>query len=347
VKLIMNNQRVIGARCHDLVKDEPVTISADMVVNAAGAWAGQIAALAGVHIPIVCSKGSMIATDLRVINTALTRLHWPSDCDSVLPTHTVSVLGCTDVVVESPDLFAPEPRELQRILDECGKLVPVVRELRQIRVWAGVRALFGTGLVEGTSGGGLSRTHAVIDHQPTDGVPGILSVVGGKWTTYRLIAQQATDRVCETLGTPRPCRTHLEPLPGAEGAHYYRHTARLARIEMRGEQGQLVCECEMVTQSDVQRALIEERATGLDDVRRITRLGMGPCQGGFCTYRGAGLRHELRRPPAHETCTGLGDFIQERWKGVVPIAAGDQLRQARLNELIFCGVLGVDRLLGW
>jgi glycerol-3-phosphate dehydrogenase len=61
---------------------------------------------------------------------------------------------------------------------------------------------------------------------------------------------------------------------------------------------------------------------------------MGPCQGGFCTYRVAGILHTLRKPSVEETNVALRDFLQERWKGVMPILWGPQLKQERLDELI-------------
>jgi glycerol-3-phosphate dehydrogenase len=359
-ELLVRNHRVVGAVCRDLLKDEPVTVYADLVINAAGVWASQVAALAGVGIPIVCSKGSMIAAHQRIVNTAITRLRWPSECDSVLPCHSVSILGCTDVVVPDPDHFGVDAAEIRRIMQECSQLVPAVNDLRKLRVWAGVRPLVQAAAVERSASGcgteaatgrGLSRGHVVLDHEVRDGLAGLLSIVGGKWTTYRLMAEQATDEACRLLGTVRPCRTHLEPLPGAKSGHFLR-SIPLAEVERGATQGQLACECEMVTLSHIARALTEERTVTLDDLRRITRLGMGTCQGGTCSYRAAGLLHSLERRKSAavphavrrvNTNVMLCDFLQERWKGIVPVAGGDQVRQMRFNEFVYHDVLRVDR----
>jgi glycerol-3-phosphate dehydrogenase len=71
---------------------------------------------------------------------------------------------------------------------------------------------------------------------------------------------------------------------------------------------------------------------------------MGPCQGGFCIYRAAGVLHGLDGLTAEETNGALNHFVHERWKGVWPILYGDQLRQVRLDDWIFQGVLGVEHL---
>jgi glycerol-3-phosphate dehydrogenase len=71
---------------------------------------------------------------------------------------------------------------------------------------------------------------------------------------------------------------------------------------------------------------------------------MGPCQGGFCTYRAAGIMHEQKNLSAVETNKALVDFLQERWKGMTPILWGHQLRQVLLDEGIYLGLLGLDKL---
>ena len=58
----------------------------------------------------------------------------------------------------------------------------------------------------------MSRSHRVIDHGEHDGVAGLITITGGKATTFRLMAEEAVDAVCTALGSPRPCRTALEEL---------------------------------------------------------------------------------------------------------------------------------------
>ena len=87
--------------------------------------------------------------------------------------------------------------------------------------------------------------------------------------------------------------------------------------------------------------------TSLDDIRRTLRLGMGPCQGGFCIYRATGILHGVDGISGSEANRALLDFLQERWKGVRPILYGDQLRQAKLDDWIFQGLLDVEHLPAW
>ena len=90
----------------------------------------------------------------------------------------------------------------------------------------------------------------------------------------------------------------------------------------------------------------EGNAQTLDDIRRDVRLGMGPCQGGFCAYRATGILHQLRQPAVENTNLMLRDFLQERWKGLLPVLWGQQLRQERLDELIYLSILNADHLPG-
>jgi glycerol-3-phosphate dehydrogenase len=80
----------------------------------------------------------------------------------------------------------------------------------------------------------------------------------------------------------------------------------------------------------------------LDDMLRALRLGMGPCQGGFCSLRAAGLL-ERDRPTGSGAALGpLRDFLDERMKGMRPILWADQVRQFQLNEIMYRDVLNLD-----
>ncbi|RMG97371.1 MAG: anaerobic glycerol-3-phosphate dehydrogenase subunit A [Chloroflexi bacterium] len=350
IRVIREGDRVIGVVCHDLVKDEEVSILADMVVNASGAWAGKIAHMVGLEVSVMPGKGVMVAANHRVVNTVVNRCKMPSDGDIIVPVHTVAVIGTTDQRVADPEHFAIERWEIDLMLEEGDKLVPGFRQMRMLRAWAGVRPLYQETKVADTRD--VTRAYTLLDHETRDGVMGFITITGGKWTTFRQMAQVTADRVCEKLGVERPCRTHEEPLPAlfesdrhtANGYHYL--GARLTDIESHKSYGDLVCECELATRAVVEQAIRDGNAHTLDDIRRDVRLGMGPCQGGFCTYRVTGLLHLWRQTPVTESNVALRDFLQERWKGLKPVLWGAQLKQERLDEFIYLSVLNADHLPG-
>jgi glycerol-3-phosphate dehydrogenase len=355
--------RVAGAVCEDMRSGEDVHIHASYIVNAAGAWAGKIAGLAGVKVTVVPGKGTMVAMNHRLLNTVVNRCKMPADGDIIVPIRTVAVIGTTDVHVPDPDVYGIESHEVDLMLQEGEQLVPGISRARVLRAWAGVRPLYKDQDVKDDRD--ISRTYKLLDHEARDGVKGLISIVGGKWTTYRLMAQEATDAVAAKLGVAVECRTHLEPLPGADSPNLFWLGQPLAQVEAAHTYGDLICECELVTRDRVIKAITEGRAANIDDIRRDTRLGMGPCQGGFCTYRAVALWEELRGnghvviddggaaqtsitddplPIASPSVALLRHFLQERWKGLTAIAWGDQLRQARLDEIIYLDTLGVDLL---
>jgi glycerol-3-phosphate dehydrogenase len=342
VGLERDGGKVTGALLHDNVTGEEVSIHADVVVNAAGAWAGQIAELAGGRVNVLPGKGIMIAMNHRLVNTVLNRCKPPADGDILVPIRTVSVIGTTDMEVADPDDLEVTQSEIDEMLDEGEKLVPGFREARALRVWAGARPLFSAEEVADTRE--VSRSHALIDHGERDGVEGFITITGGKATTFRLMAEVAVDAACAQLGVSRPCRTHEEPLPDSEDGRFYELGARLRAREPRPRPEEIICECELITRDRLERAMERRHTANLDDIRRTLRLGMGPCQGGFCIYRATGILHGVERLDHLAANASLLAFLQERWKGVHPILYGDQVRQARLDDWIFQGLLGVQHL---
>jgi len=232
------------------------------------------------------------------------------------------------------------------MLDDGERLVPGFREARAMRVWAGVRPLFqdeksGPAAADSRD---VSRTHAVVDHAERDGIGGLLTMSGGKLTTYRLMAQDLVDAMCRQLGDERPCRTAETVPPGNEDGRLYSLGSRLRAREETLQEEQLICECELIGRSRLEETMRRRGTTSLDDIRRQLRLGMGPCQGGFCIYRAAGILHAVDRLDGEQASASLRGFLEERWKGMWPILYGDQLRQARLDEWIFQGLLDVEHL---
>lgn len=348
-RLLLDGSKVVGVVCHDLVHDEDVTIYADIVVNAAGALVGKIAQTIGIEIHVVPGKGTMVAIANRVLNTVVNRCKMPADGDIIVPVHTVAVIGTTDVRVSDPDHFAIEPWEVQLMLDEGEKLVPGTKQMRILRAWAGVRPLYQETAAADTRD--VTRAYTLLDHSRRDGIEGFITITGGKWTTYRQMAEVVVNRVCEKLDTTRECRTALEALPDIEDEPrtphgYYWLGSRLAHVEKEKAYGDLVCECELVTRAHLERSFTTGNAKTIDDMRRDTRLGMGPCQGGFCTYRAAGLVHEFRELEVEQTNVAVRDFLRERWKGLTPILWGSQLKQERLDELIYLTMFNADHLPG-
>ncbi len=340
-----DGDRVTGAVVRDVRAGVELEIEAGVTVNAAGAWAGQIAALAGIEgVHVFPGRGIMIAMNHRLVNTVINRCQLPTDGDILVPIRTVSVIGTTDQHTEDPDDHSVEQSEVDRMLDDGEKLVPGFRQARALRVWTGVRPLFEDAKAADANTRDVTRAHALLDHRERDGVGGFVTITGGKVTTFRLMAEETVDAVCDILGRSSTCTTAVQPLPGSEGGENYQLGERLARKEAHLRDQQTICECELVPREKLEHALTQTGSTNLDDIRRRLRLGMGPCQGGFCIYRAAGIMHAAGGLSPMQANASVLDFLQERWKGVWPILYGDQLRQARFDEWVFHALLDVDHL---
>jgi glycerol-3-phosphate dehydrogenase len=345
VGLLKEGNAVVGASARDERTGEEVVFRAGFTINATGAWAAELAAMAGCGgITILPGKGIMIAMNHRLVNTVVNRCQMPTDGDILVPIRTVSVIGTTDVQVGHPDELPVTREEVDAMLSDGEVLVPGFKKARALRVWAGVRPLFKDHKQDVASTRDVSRSHALLDHRERDGVDRFLTITGGKFTTFRRMAEDTIDAMCEQLDDPRTCLTHAEELPDSEDRKTYWLGSRLVRREQDLHGDQLICECELISRSALEAATRRRQTADLDDIRRTLRLGMGPCQGGFCILRAAGVMHALQGLDAARARAALHAFLQERWKGIAPILYGDQLRQARFDDWIFQGLLDVEHL---
>jgi glycerol-3-phosphate dehydrogenase len=329
--------RITGARLTNLRDGSTVDVSAAIIVNAAGPWAAQIAALAGAHFGMRLSRGAMLAYNIRWVNTVINKLRKPGDGDIFVPVGTVSVIGTTSVRTDDPGDTRVEAWEVERILDEAEAMTPGISRARILRAWGGVRPLYDPGGDQRDA----RRTFTTLDHA-ADGAPGLISIVGGKLTTFRLMAEQVVDRVCQQLNVTAPCTTATTVLPAHEAPRLHHLRDRLHRLEHGETPGALICECELVTAPQIKAALNGGDVVSLNDLRRDLRLGMGPCQGGFCAFRAAALRHEtLNSSDAAHSTALLIEFAERRFGGTKPLLWGHNLRQALLAEHIYGRILGL------
>ncbi|MBN1680259.1 MAG: anaerobic glycerol-3-phosphate dehydrogenase subunit A [Anaerolineae bacterium] len=350
IRLVTNDNSVVGAEVENVRTGDRQVIHAACVLNAAGPWAGMVAGLSGITVKVKLDRGTMVAMNTRWVNTIINRLRPADDGDIIVPVGTVAVLGTTSVTTNRPGDHHVENWEVSKILGEADAVIPGIRQGRALRAWAGVRPLYEPPDIDhgDTSGHGVQRRFAVIDHRVRDQLGGLVTVVGGKLTTCRLMAEEAVNVVCDQLGVDTPCTTAAEPLPlPAFRQQYHRLDHRLRKLEHGQLPGQLICECELVTRPQIEAAIAGygDHPVALDDLRRDLRLGMGPCQSGFCSVRAAGILHEVKEHSNLKVTRALKDFVDERFRGVKPLLWGHQLRQLYLDELIYRRTLGLDRLI--
>jgi glycerol-3-phosphate dehydrogenase len=207
--------RIRGARVQ--ADGDEVEVRADVVVNAAGVWTDDVRALdepshphsirpaKGIHITVPWTK---VRNDIAVVVPVA------KDRRSVfvVPWGDLTYVGTTDTDYDGP-LDDPEctPDDVAYLLRALNAVITdPVREDDVLGTWAGLRPLLRTAANDRTAD--LSRRHAV---RRSEG--GLVTVTGGKLTTYRRMAADTVDEVDAVLGKRRRCRTKRLKLIGADG----------------------------------------------------------------------------------------------------------------------------------
>ncbi len=181
--------RIQGLTARDPRTGEEFSIHCRFVVNAAGVWAGEIARMAGASLEIIFSKGSLIVLSQRLVNSVVNRCRPPASGDIFVPHGPALILGTTSRTVKALEDPQAGEDEVDLLLAEGEQMIPEVSSTRAIRAYAGVRPLMGARDGE-EDARKISRDFLLVDHGEADGIKGFYSVIGGKLTTYRFMAER-------------------------------------------------------------------------------------------------------------------------------------------------------------
>lgn len=359
--LIREGGKVIGVNVYDHKNRIDRQFFAPIVVNASGIWGQGIAEYADLKIRMFPAKGALLVMGHRINKMVINRCRNPADADILVPGDTISVIGTTSsrIPYDQIDNMIVTPEEVDILFREGEKLAPSLRHTRVLRAYAGVRPLVASD--DDPSGRNVSRGIVLLDHQERDGLEGFITITGGKLMTYRLMAEWATDLVCKKLNKTTRCTTAERALPGSSESRaetnskvislpstirysaVYRHGSRATRLlDKERLDRSLVCECEAVTAGEVRYAIDELSVNNLVDLRRRTRVGMGTCQAELCACRAAGLMTRFNVATPRQSTTQLASFMEERWRGIEPIAWGDAIREAEFTSWIYYSLLGLN-----
>lgn len=360
IEILKEQNRVIGVKVYDHKAKESHKVYANVIVNAAGIWGQHVSEMAGVTINMLPAKGALLIMGHRINTLVLNRCRKPADADILVPGDTISVIGTTSskIPYNQIDNMIVTPEEVEILIREGEKLAPILARTRILRAYAGVRPLVAAD--NDPSGRNVSRGIVLLDHAERDGVEGYITITGGKLITYRLMAEWATNLVCKKLNINKPCTTANENLPGSRindeetGRKIISlpHTQKKSAIYRHGDMAEnlsgnsisdnnLVCECEEVSVGEIKYALDQLNVKSLVDLRRRTRLGMGTCQGELCACRATGIIGDSGKFCTKKAKQDLTSFLNERWKGIQPIAWGDTLRESEYASWVYEGVCGL------
>ena len=204
---------VRGVHVRDALDGDDATINARVVVNATGAWWEQVAAAQTGQMPgrIRTTKGIHIVCPPLTDHALVLFSQVDRRLMFAIPRAGHTWIGTTDTDYDGDPAEARATRaDVEYLLSSVRGLFPSLSVNDVLYTTAGVRAL----VTRGGRASSVSRMHRVARDLP---LRGMISVLGGKITGYRAIAEEVTDAVCESVGIKRPCTTAVTPLPGARG----------------------------------------------------------------------------------------------------------------------------------
>lgn len=286
------NGEIAGAQVRDVKSGEEFSVKAKVVIGAAGIWneslyekfeltpGYKIKMSKGVHI--ILPKSAIDAKTGIILKTAISVLF-------IIPWGDEWLVGTTDTPYTG-DRTSPlaDQSDIEYIIHEANKvLVPQIRTDQVISTYAGLRPLVSPAKDSNTTK--ISREHTV-DHP----VPGFVSIAGGKYTTYRVMAKDAVDAAVKDLDYKVPASTtRAIPLFGADGYRELEknitHLAQerqmstvtithllnrygsaitdlFATIEVESQLGELLLEGQPYIKAEVRYAVTHEGARSLEDV---------------------------------------------------------------------------------
>ena len=212
---------VRGVRATDLVTGEPLALRALVVVNATGPWTDMMRAAYGEEPVLRATKGAHVVVPRhRVGNREALTITSPIDgrVMFIIPWGDLSYIGTTETITDAaPDEVTADAKDVVYLLRSANALFPEARltPADVVATWAGLRPLIKSR--DDQHSGAVSREHRCLE-----GPSGLISIVGGKLTTYRAMAAEVVDLVANRLhqldGRPVPARarTERERLPGGE-----------------------------------------------------------------------------------------------------------------------------------
>jgi glycerol-3-phosphate dehydrogenase len=305
---LREGERVVGATVRDRIGGRDIEVRARYTVNATGPWLDRtIAPLRKEPSPLLrLTKGVHLVTRRATEHAHVLFGRSDGRLFFVVPWRDATIVGTTDTDYDGdPGAVAATEEDVRYLQDEARRAFPSAPFDEIHFTWAGVRALVRE---EGVSEGRVSRKHAFFDHESRDGVAGVLSVVGGKITAYRAIAEECVDLVDRKLGRDTASQTAVELLPGARPvdlaarpgdlpleAATRAHLAAIygsrtrALLDLARSDASLaepLCPHHKGITAEVVHAVQNEWAADLGDILlRRNALGLSACQGLDCVDR--------------------------------------------------------------
>jgi glycerol-3-phosphate dehydrogenase len=302
---LLDGDAVKGIHLRDRISDRDYVARGRMVINAAGPGADLVWNKANLNRQYNLRRTKGIHLVTRKLTSQALLLFAKSDgrLFFVIPWNGYSLIGTTDTDYSGdPDKVSAVSTDVDYLVSETGNYFPQFTRDDIYYTMAGLRPLVASGEKKESD---TSRAHKLIDHQHQDGVTGLISILGGKITAYRAIAEEAVDLACKKLMINIPCITARTPLPGypaisqedllkisrekglpletisyLAGIYGSRLTSVLALISQEGRLAKNIKSGYPDIYAQIKYAVSEEEALTVKDfLLRRSPLGLSPSQG--------------------------------------------------------------------
>lgn len=215
--IISTDRTIQGVRVKDKLSTATVDVKCRVIVNVTGHWANNILAMAAANPKneIKTTKGVHLVTPKLSNNAIVIFAHSDGRLLFVIPWHGYSLIGTTDTEYSGDkEIISAEMADVTYLVNEVQQAFPNFSHDDIFFTIAGLRSLISTGSKKVSN---ISRTHKLVDHETSENLKGLISILGGKMTGYRSIAEEAVNLVCKKLKVNAICTTAEKALPGAPG----------------------------------------------------------------------------------------------------------------------------------
>ena len=219
VEFVKKSNLVSGVKVKDMLSGKSAEFRSRLVVNIGGPWLDEVVREVRTNQPPLArtTKGIHLVTP-KVTNDAVALFASDGRAYFVMPWIGFSLVGTTDTDYEKDmDAVRAEVDDVEYLRTEVEKAFPRTSWNQIFYTMAGVRSLL---RVEGVKESSVTRRHIIYDHERKEGLKGLISVIGGKLTAYRGIAEDVVNVASHKLGASATCTTAKEKLPGADSAEF-------------------------------------------------------------------------------------------------------------------------------
>jgi len=309
ISFLQQDNRITGVRAKDLQTGQIFDIQSKLVINCAGAWLDCLLEKAALHSEYATSVAmnvivNQVWSEVAVGLTSQPVNGKPPQVLFIVPWRNKSMIGtCHIPWRDAPHTFKLSEAMVQEFLDQINSAHPPLKlSLEDVRhvTWGFLPINKADANKQPVR---LTRDGVVIDHQKKDGISGLISILGVKYTTARVVAEQAMDLAVNQLGMKtKKCQTHMTQVRGGK-IEDFRAFLRKALLKVPrvinerstehlvytyGSEYQKLVECVLrqpdlarridpplpVTAAEVEHAVHHEMALTLADVMgRRTELG--------------------------------------------------------------------------